>query len=135
MSLAGLLRISGRQYGHGLVRGNCYPLACLSVSVFSIVDSDDVEDLLFWVYNAEEPEISYSIAPGFGGIPLKLLDIFTPEGLILELWIDKGIKFPPQEGGVARRQLLEALQELVGFEYAEFRQTGLAWPSRREGRS
>ena len=87
--------------------------------------------MFFLVDDIEEPERPDSIAPGFGAIPLKLLDIVPPEGLGLELWIDKGVKLPHQEAGVARRQLLEALVELVGFEYAEFRQNGLAWPSRR----
>ncbi len=78
------------------------PSIVLSVSVFSIVNSENVDNPLFLVDHIKKPELFYSIAPGVRDIHLKLLDVVTPEGLGLELWIEKGIKLPSQEGGVVR---------------------------------
>ena len=117
------------------VGGRCYPRARLPVGIFSIINREDIDDLLLLIHNVEQSELAYPISPGLRGVPLKLLDVVAPEGLRLDLGIDKGVEFPSQEGGVARRQLLETFQELIGFEYTELRQIGLAWPSRREGHS
>jgi len=110
-------------------------LVVLPVGIFSIINREDIDNLLLLIHNVEQPELAYSISPGFRGVPLKLLDVVAPEGFRLDLGIDKGVEFPSQESGVARRQLFEAFQELIGFEYAELRQIGLAWPSRRGGHS
>ena len=110
-------------------------LVSLPVGVFSIINCEDVEDLFLLVDDVEDPVLPHPIAPSFRGISLKLLDVVAPKGRSLELGIDKRVELSPQKGRVARRQLLEALQEFIGFEYAEFRQNGLVWPSRRGGRS
>ena len=61
----------------------------LSVGVFSVVNSEDVEDLLLLVRDIEDSELSNSVSPSFRGVPLQLLDVVAPEGLRLELRIDK----------------------------------------------
>ena len=83
------------------VHSYCYPSRDLSVGVFPVVNSKDVEHLLLLVHNIENPELANSVPPGFRGVPLKLLDVLAPEGLRLELGIDKCIKLAPQEAGVA----------------------------------
>ncbi len=61
----------------------------LSVGVFSVVNTEDVEDLILLVYDIENSELPNSVSPSFRGVALKLLDVVAPEGLSSELGIDK----------------------------------------------
>ena len=106
----------------------------LPVGLFSIVNCEDAENLFLWINDIEDPKPPNSIAPGFRGVALELFDIVAPEGLCPELGIDKRVQFSPQEGTIARRQLVEALQEFIGFEYLKFRQIVPAGPLHRGGR-
>jgi len=110
-------------------------LVSLPVGVFSIINCEDVENLFLFVDDVEDPELANPVAPSLRGVALKLLDVVTPKGRGFELGIHKRVELTSQKGSVARRQLLETLQEFIGFEYAELRQNGLAWPLRRGARS
>ena len=89
--------------------------------------------MFIFIHDVEDPELSDTISPGFGVVSLKFFDVVTPKRLILELRVDERSKLAPEERGVSRRQLIEALCKFFGFEYAELRQTSHAWPLRRGG--
>jgi hypothetical protein len=61
----------------------------LSVCIFSIISGKDVDDLIFLIHDIEEPEFADSVSPCVRGVPLKLLDVVSPEWFCLELGIDK----------------------------------------------
>ena len=54
---------------------------------------------------------------------MQFLDIVSPEWLYFQLGIDIIIKLFLEESRIMGREFLELFQGLVGFEYAEIRQS------------
>ena len=66
--------------GHGITNMDLLFIIQSFVGVFSIVDSEDVNDALFLVDDIEQPELADAVSPSVRGVPVEFLDIVTPKG-------------------------------------------------------
>jgi hypothetical protein len=94
----------------------------------SEISSDQEDDLLIVIDLIEKSVAADPVAPGFRFEGPQFFDVFPEVGLLSELWIDNFLEFDDCFFLLRAENSADILQELIGFENAEFnQQSGLSF--------